>query len=1123
MMSAVILFIAVALYVSAAHADEIVIVDEAENFTQVLSASAGIAIATSNPARYGGDSSRFYKTTHDNEFLIYEAQTPLTRVYVESWYNKSGTGVLPGDMTFEVSADNVTYTPLHDVVKTVHNAQNWPVHEWRKVEWSASSLPIGTRYLKITFGGTAAHGSTFAIQIGKTRLTQAGIVAPPEPGRYEIAMTDDSSDFSKLLRKSDQVAVGTSNPGLFNGDGFRFYKTSHAEQFVVYESVTAITYFQARTWYNKNGAGVIPGDMSFEVSSDNLTYTPLAAVTKTVYDGGSWPANEWRQIDWTSSALPAGTKYVKMVFGQTTAHGGAYAIQIGETTIKREALTQAIHYALQKLDDATIGEQPGMYPASSAAELATAIQAAVSVAEDAQALMTELPQAYGQLLQSLKIFDDSFIYGIHWPSQAGLTVSGVGLDQFTIHWPQALESEGTEYRVYLNDAVATVTSDTYYTATRLRFHTEYRVQVVAVNGELYSRTLGPAAVMTEQISPIPAPDFSQIDVDDFSDEDYLSPRVWVNDQRSIPYYFAHFHTLANAVRLEQPNRGFIDIKVHRSVAGNIPDNARVQENHLWFAYFYTRQASWNLYYGMPEVKLLLEEVLEHLLTLQDDTGMFTQGNPASEHDRAGTSFAVHFLGQTVRMLNEATAADPNLPSIDDDLYDRVIEAYRKGILHVLDDNNDNGFWNHARDYTNQYTLLWSAVAAYLEYDPDSEIEQRMRQRFSQAGTEFISPAGFYYEGGGLDMSYNLGVHMQSMMADYFYFKNTDVEQELLEKEGKYIDWLSYNLVREPDGSHFTSNAAPSTRLDSSHIERKDIPLAEKLPLARAFVRTAEEAAAEVIRAKSKLAGEGWPNVPALQRNGNNAYNPYGAYNRLFNTYYPTEQERSAAVAMLPYLASERFNHQRVDDRSEGQFTYVRKPAYYAAFNAGQRQTTRQVFGLGLLWHPEGGIMLSSQTESTTSSALRDLSWGTGTGSERLYENRTLEPTYRINGIAVAPTVGQHDLPAGDVEVHYALGTAGEKTVTFQEDGIAVQIDHQGVFTEHLPLMIAPEDIFHMETGKATITRGDVVLEIVFDEEAAVQVQDKNYSIYKYRMHMLTLEASGELSYRIKLSVPQPQS
>ncbi|MFE5323204.1 OmpL47-type beta-barrel domain-containing protein [Paenibacillus sp. NPDC056579] len=951
----------------------------------------------------------------------------------------------------------------------------------------------------------------------------------PSVSASEEPMTviDENADYSKLFYKTSNIAISSSSPERYGGDSSRFYKTSNGEAYVIYETPNADirvwSGFQIVTWYNRSGTGVIPGDMSFEASPDNSVYTPMESVVKTVSTdplvGG------WGKVSWDATALPAGTRYVKIVFGDTAAHPSSWAIQIGKSTLysvyNRLALQEEIDASQSVLNSAVVGNGPGQYPQAAATAFASAIEAARAVNNNPDALPNEMQSAYNQLKQARSTFLNAVNMALNWPAGATITSTSSSLNHITVTWPAVMEANqyaGVTYHVYRNGSEAATVTGTTYTFNGLKPQAKYEFSVVTRAGTNQSKLLGPAVLATSDIGAVPAPDFSLIDPDDFADEDYISPEVWVNDRRGIPYYYKHFHTVANAVRLDEPDRGFIDIVVHRDPKDNFPYNARIQENHLWFTYFYTNRASWNIYYGMPQVKYRLEAVLEHLLSLQSPQGAFSEYS-AGGYNLPGTSFALQFLGQTVRLLEEAKAADPSFPSIDEALYNRVIEASRKAIVHVL---NDSAFWTHGTAYTNQYTLMWSATAAYLAYHPDAAIDAKMRERFDQSAAAFISPAGFYYENSGYDMGYNVGVHIQNMMTDYYYFKNTDMEQKLVTKESKFIDWLSYNLVREPDGSFFTSNAAPSGRTDSGHYARKDIPLAEKLPLARAFVKTRDEAAAEIVQAKSDIVKNGiWPNVPALSLNGGNSYNPYGLYNRILYRYYPTEAERAAAVAQLPYLASERFNHQRNDDRSGLQFTYVRRPDYYAAFNAGPKKAAMQAFGIGLLWHPQGGIMVSSQTESSSASTNRGLSWGTmKASSNRVYENGNVLPTYRINGQTLQPAIGHGDVAQGQMEVQYNLGTAGTKSVTFLEDGISVQVQHAEPFVEYVPIVVGADDQVMLNGGSFTLVRGNAVLHITFDEGVEANLEQKGYRIYDKRIHMLKLQASGSLTYTMTMSTDE---
>ncbi|MDF2924890.1 MAG: hypothetical protein K0R57_3804 [Paenibacillaceae bacterium] len=952
------------------------------------------------------------------------------------------------------------------------------------------------------------------------------ITSGQEPVYAEpMQIIDEHTDLTKIFEKVN-VANSSSKPHLYNGDGSRMYKLSHSEAYVIYkvpnDNVQQMTGFRIDSWYHYTVPGHTPGDMQFAVSADNMTYTAYANVAKTIILDPP-PQSGWHHYIWEADNLPVGTRYLKIIYGNTTPHPESWSVQLGRTVIEIEDnMRDVLEYELEAAAE-LLNTPPGTMPGWATDALEAAIQAGWQVANDPNAGESDYQLAYDNVRLAMEQFLASQIYNLNWPEAAAITAASSGLTQLTLSWPQVTEHAAmpdTVYRLYRNDELAATVTGTTYTITGLRPQTAYSFHVIAGGSGGDSPVLGPVELATDDVPPVPAVDLSTLNVNDFDDTDFIRPQTWVNDVRSMLYYFKHFSTVANAVRLDEPNRGYIDIVVHRSPAKNNPYNARVQENHLWLAYFYTHQAPWNLYYGMPEVKIRLEAVLEHLLLLQNSTGAFSVDS-WGQSSLAGTSFAVQYMGQTVRLLQEAKAANPAFVSIDEDLFDRLVASYRKGLWLVMD---SEAFWTHGSKYTNQYTLIWSSAAAYLAYYPDAQIEQKMRDRFAASAASFISPAGFYYEHNSYDMGYNLGVHFQNMMADYYYFKDTDLDADMLDTESAFIEWLTYNMVIEPDGSFFTTNSAPASRTGSSHIERKDLPLAEKLPIARAFVKTQEEVAAEIAAGKADLTTGTLDYVPPLSLNGENSYNPYGLYNRIMYRYYPTETERAAAIGQLPYMASDRFNHQRVDSASRSglEFTYVRRPNYYATFNAGTATASTQAFGLGLVWHPDGGIMISSQSEHSTATSTRDLSWGTRADSNvRVYESGNVNPAYQVNGLAHTPTVGYGDLAAGEVSLSYSLGTSGgSKTVAFAENGLQVEVSHAGAFTEQIPLIIKDGDVIDVQQGIVTVTRGDVVMTVSFDGTATAAVTPRSFNIFGNQLQMLTLAASGSLDYSITLSVTE---
>lgn len=943
-------------------------------------------------------------------------------------------------------------------------------------------------------------------------LTEEG---PDLPG--VVSIVDEHADLEQVFAATPNIALTTTYPQRYAGDDTRFYKTSHEEAYVIYQVPSfpfgSFTGFEVVTWYNKDMDVAYPGDMSFAVSRDNLQYTVLTNVIKRPE---SVSGTTWLKVVWSCDDLPPEAKYLKIIFGDTTQNRAAWMIQMGRTTLHYTLDVQSALQGEIELAQSLLQSRPLELSPAALDHLLGVLERAKAIATNDKATGDERMAVYQELKQAYADALESKAYLLSWGNDATISLAERTMTSLSISWPHIQELASypeVEYTVYVDGKPVGTINEPRYQIDNLKPQYPYEVGIVAKAQGVESPMLGPVRLSTAEVPPVPPVDFSTISVDDFEDEDFLSPLVWINDRRHLLYYFTHLHEVANAVRLEEPNRGFFDIIVHRNPADNKPYNARVQENQLWLAYFYSRKADWNPYYGMPELRVRWEAAVEHFLTLQGPNGLFSEYG-YGQYNLAATSFGLQFLMQSIRLLNEAKERDPDFPFIDEDLYERIMAASRKAILAML---NDPAAWNQGRGYSNQYTLVWSLTMAYLEWAPEPALEQRLIERFRQSGEEFISPAGFYYEANGLDMGYNLSVHLQNLIGDYNYMRNTEYLQDLVEKESKFFDWLSYNLVIEPDGSYFTTNSAPSKRQASVTFDRKDIPLAEVLPIARAFVRTKEEVEAEIAAAKEQSTLGRWPNVPDLRYTGGNSYNPYGVYNRIMYNYHPTNAERAEAIGMLPYIKYDTFNHQRVDDRSPLAFTYIRRPSYYAIFNAGQSQAAQQAFGLGILWHPEMGILSASHTETTNRNSSRGLSWGTREkNSVRVYETQQVLPTYFLDGVAFTPTVGVKDLPPGEWSLTYPLGNRGNKTVTFKDDRIEVTVAHQGAFEERIPLLLTETDRLDITPGQATLTRGGHQLIITFPATVEPKVQTMSFTQYQHRMHVLTLNTEGELSYTIRI-------
>jgi hypothetical protein len=516
----------------------------------------------------------------------------------------------------------------------------------------------------------------------------------------------------------------------------------------------------------------------------------------------------------------------------------------------------------------------------------------------------------------------------------------------------------------------------------------------------------------QQLTKVTAADLSQLKPEDFSD-----------DELTFPYYLAHFHRVANSVLDQGAHRGFFDLSVWRGRNNHKIYNARVMENCLSLAFFYCTKRPWNPYYGDDALRQRLEAALGYWVRMQSPDGKFSEYGQ-QEWNLAATAFATKFMGETLRLLREG-------PPIDVKLKEEVWQAQRKAILIEL---NDPALWQHGVNYSNQYSNVWAGGLAYLALRPDPELESRLRQRIQESVTAFQSPAGYFYERGGPDWGYNLGTHHSNLHLAWHYVLGKDLEPIFVDKVQRWYDWYAYNTVLEPDGGGFVLNRGIESRQrlgfvaagpDAGAHNRASTPQAEKVDLVRAFAGSQEEIAAAMSETRSALR-KVWPSVPPLQPGEFSAFSPYAFLHHHLVRWFPTAAQKTAAVKTLPYLARNRFTHQRADSRHAVNFTYVRRPDYYAAFNAGKIINEQQRYGLGLLWHPKAGALLQSQTGSQSDA------WGTMVGDSIVYEAYSFSAQFTADGRPVVVSAGAGDLPGGDLQISYPLGEFGHKQVVFDE-------------------------------------------------------------------------------------------
>ncbi|MGH9600656.1 MAG: hypothetical protein ACRD27_12390, partial [Terracidiphilus sp.] len=251
----------------------------------------------------------------------------------------------------------------------------------------------------------------------------------------------------------------------------------------------------------------------------------------------------------------------------------------------------------------------------------------------------------------------------------------------------------------------------------------------------------------------------------------IHPSEFDNADLDMPYALVHFARVANSILLDGPHRGWISLSVWRGTKNCHWYDARIMENILALAWFYTTRRPWNPYRGNAELRYRLELALQFWCGIQNDDGRFSEYGP-QQWNLAATSFAVKFMSEALRLLKSG-------PPISAALHQRTINGCRKALRAVLFDAD---FYAHGRSYSNQYTNIFAGGAAFLALYPDAELAEQLRKRVETSPTELQSPCGYMYEHDGPDLGYTLNTHHENLRMAYNYWRHNALGAILVEEE-----------------------------------------------------------------------------------------------------------------------------------------------------------------------------------------------------------------------------------------------------------------------------------------------------------------------------------------------------
>ncbi len=622
----------------------------------------------------------------------------------------------------------------------------------------------------------------------------------------------------------------------------------------------------------------------------------------------------------------------------------------------------------------------------------------------------------------------------------------------------------------------------------------------------------PSTAVAQSWPAVPPADFSALTLAQFADHEL-----------EVPYHLRHFAQVANAVVETGPDRGFLALRVNREPADNQPHNARIMENQLALAYFYTANRPWNPYHGHVAVRVRLEAMLDRWARIQnqpgpadgDFDGLWAEYS-ATNWSLAPSTFGVMHAAEAIDLLRDA-----QLP-FDPAVMEQARVALRRGLLAIF---TRPDMRQHAREWSNQFSGAYHAALIYLENWPDAELETAFVRAIEDAAAQDQSPAGYFYEQGGPDFGYS-SVHENNLRVALPRLRSRTLQLgAIAEEDIAWNEWLAAMGVLQPGSSPclFLFPAGLNTRTSHAFQTPRSRPLAEWTEPSRSFALTDEDYAAAVVARRAEVQTEfgrwGALSVPSAY-----SYIPNFAFDavRPLNTWHPTAAQRAAADATLPSRYDGARTRQFHDPRPVT-VTAVQRPGYYAVVTAGRIRVPRQVYGLGLLWHPRFGLALQSVAESFPTA---NWTYGTrrgGVTGGATYETSDLTATYTVGVAPLTPSNGVRTLGDGDFSVAYPLESGGtrygRKTLTFSAQQVDVAIEHSGGFTELLPLAHASDASTTATASRLEVRRPDgTVFTIEVTSPSATLATGGTTALTTGLVRRpVTINATGALAYRLTFS------
>lgn len=411
------------------------------------------------------------------------------------------SGKVPDDATFQIcTTDNYKTDPesgttdaqFTDIAVTKTGSAPSTSGSYARVNYTATDIPDGVKYLRITFPGlpSASSAGFLTVQLEKVVINPQ---QTPEEELIDFLQFENLSDQNQKAVTED-LTLPTSGPAgqTITWESSDTSALTNDGQITRKDADTKVT-LTAKSSYD-NGDGAVDYEQSYEITilrssldgmlidpcnDDSLTYDTSEHIQYTVLqDAGG------EQTVTCQDGYISGTEYLTYhVDGMCS-----FEFDIVENTRGGDKVPRIYtssdgqrfyeFFDFRKTDSIPYENNPhggwsrASYIADSLPDGTNYIRIYFGAQQDGRYWsfgFDEIRLAYREIS-----------YAYEWPENASVALSNITTDGVTLTWPAAV-GDNLTYQVYQNYELVTTTEATTYTASGLMPNTQYKYSVRAVN------------------------------------------------------------------------------------------------------------------------------------------------------------------------------------------------------------------------------------------------------------------------------------------------------------------------------------------------------------------------------------------------------------------------------------------------------------------------------------------------------------------------------------------------------------------------------------------------------------------------------------------------------------------